>query len=83
MKYAYRTRGVCARSISFDMDDNHIVTNICFEGGCNGNTKGIASLAEGMKAEEIIDKCQGIQCGMKSTSCPDQLTEALKNALQA
>lgn len=50
MTYKYRTRGVCSRSITFDMDENHIITNISFEGGCNGNTKGIASLAEGMKA---------------------------------
>lgn len=82
MKYNYKTRGVCSRSITFDMDENHIVTNISFEGGCNGNTKGIASLAEGMKAEDIIDKCSGIRCGMKSTSCPDQLTLAIKEALK-
>lgn len=82
MTYTYKTRGVCSRSITFDMDDTHIVTNINFEGGCNGNTKGLASLADGMKAEDIIKRCQGIHCGMKSTSCPDQLTEALKIALQ-
>lgn len=82
MKYNYKTRGVCSRSITFDMDENHIVTNISFEGGCNGNTKGIASLADGMKAEDIIDKCSGIRCGMKSTSCPDQLTLAIKEALK-
>lgn len=81
MKYTYRTHGVCSRSISFDIDENHIVTNICFEGGCNGNTQGVASLAEGMKAEDIIDKCNGILCGMRSTSCPDQLTLALKEAI--
>lgn len=82
MTYTYRTRGVCSRNITFDMDENHIVTNISFEGGCNGNTKGVASLAEGMKAEDIINKCQGIRCGMRATSCPDQLTEAIKAALQ-
>lgn len=81
MKYTYRTHGVCSRSISFDIDENHIVTNIRFEGGCNGNTQGVASLAEGMKAEDIINKCNGILCGMRSTSCPDQLTLALKEAI--
>ncbi len=81
MKYTYRTHGVCSRSISFDIDENHIVTNIHFEGGCNGNTQGVASLAEGMKAEDIINKCNGILCGMRSTSCPDQLTLALKEAI--
>ena len=59
MTYTYRTRGVCSRSITFDMDANHIVTNISFEGGCNGNTKAIASLAGGMrKPKDIITKYQ-------------------------
>lgn len=80
MKYNYRTQGTCARSISFDLEDG-IVKNISFEGGCNGNLKGISALAEGKKAEDIIETLAGIRCGFKSTSCPDQLARALHEAL--
>ncbi len=80
MKYNYRTQGTCARSISFDLEDG-IVKNINFEGGCNGNLKGISALAEGKNAEEIIEMLSGIRCGFKSTSCPDQLAKALRDAL--
>ena len=79
MKYNYRTQGTCARSISFDLEDG-IVKNISFEGGCNGNLKGISALAEGKKAEDIIETLAGIRCGFKSTSCPDQLARALHEA---
>ncbi len=81
MKYTYRTSGTCARSIEFDLDENGVVTNLHFNGGCNGNTQGIAALVEGMKAEDIIRRCEGIKCGFKGTSCPDQLSIALKEAL--
>lgn len=81
MKYNYRTRGTCARSISFDLEDG-IVKNIYFEGGCNGNLKGISALAEGKNAEEIIETLSGIRCGFKNTSCPDQLATALSEALK-
>ncbi len=81
MKHTYKTKGTCARNIQFDLDDNHIVTNVKFEGGCMGNTQGVAALVEGMKAEDIIGKCADIKCGFKSTSCPDQLATALKEAL--
>lgn len=80
MKYNYRTQGTCARSISFDLEDG-IVKNINFEGGCNGNLKGISALAEGKNAKEIIEMLSGIRCGFKSTSCPDQLAKALRDAL--
>ena len=80
MKFNYRTQGTCARSISFDLEDG-IVKNISFEGGCNGNLKGIAALAEGKKADEIIESLKGIRCGFKSTSCPDQFAQALEEAL--
>lgn len=80
MKYSYRTKGTCARTITFDLD-NGVVSNIQFEGGCNGNLKGISALAEGKNAEEIIETLEGIRCGFKSTSCPDQLATALKEAL--
>lgn len=80
MKFNYRTQGTCSRNISFDLEDG-IVTNISFEGGCNGNLKGISALAEGKKAEEVIETLSGIRCGFKSTSCPDQLAKALSEAL--
>ena len=82
MKFDYRTQGTCARSISFDLEDG-IVKNISFNGGCNGNLKGISALAEGKSAEEVIATLSGIRCGFKSTSCPDQLARALKEALNS
>ena len=81
MKIERKNRGVCSRSIKFDIDNEHIVTNISFEGGCNGNLKGIAALCEGRTAEEIIERCKNIRCGFKTTSCPDQLAQALEEAL--
>lgn len=80
MTYSYKTRGTCASYITFDINDG-IVSNVKFSGGCNGNLKGIASLVDGMKAEDIIVKVKGTRCGFKSTSCPDQLATALENAL--
>ena len=80
MKFNYRTQGTCSRNISFDLEDG-VVTNIRFEGGCNGNLKGISALAEGKKAQEVIETLSGIRCGFKSTSCPDQLAKALSEAL--
>ncbi len=82
MKIERNNSGTCSRSISFDIDDNHIVTNISFMGGCNGNLKGISALCEGNKAEDIIERCKGIRCGFKTTSCPDQLAMALEEALE-
>lgn len=81
MRYNFRTQGVCSRTISFDVD-NGIVSNVAFEGGCNGNLKGIAALAEGKPAQEVIDVLTGIRCGFKATSCPDQFAKALKAALE-
>lgn len=80
MTYTYKTNGVCARQLSFDLEDG-IVKNIRFVGGCSGNTQGVASLAEGMKAEELIERLSGIRCGFKSTSCPDQLAKAIKSVM--
>lgn len=80
MKFNYNTQGTCSRSISFDLEDG-IVTNVSFQGGCNGNLKGIAALTEGKKAEEVIKTLSGIRCGFKGTSCPDQLAKALEKAL--
>ncbi len=80
MNYKYKTRGTCSREISFELE-NGIVKNVSFYGGCNGNLKGISALVEGKKAEEIIPLIKGIKCGFKPTSCPDQLANALQEAL--
>ncbi len=79
MTYEYKTKGTCSQRILFDVEDN-IVKNVQFIGGCNGNLKGIGTLVEGMQIDEIITRLEGIHCGMKSTSCPDQLAQALKQA---
>ena len=77
MEYSYKTRGTCSREIAFEIEDGK-VKNVQFFGGCNGNLKGIGALVEGMEVEEVIRRVEGIRCGMKSTSCPDQLAQALK-----
>ena len=77
MKISYKTKGVCSRSILIEVEDN-IVKSVKFEGGCNGNTKGIGALVEGMTVDEVIKRLEGIKCGFKNTSCPAQLAEALK-----
>lgn len=76
MQYEFKTSGVCAAKIVFEVEDE-IVHNVRFIGGCSGNTQGVAKLAEGMKTDEVISRLQGIRCGMKATSCPDQLAKAL------
>ena len=73
----FQTRGVCSSAIDFDVVDNK-VTNVRFQGGCSGNTQGVAALVEGMNIDEAIKRMKGIKCGFKPTSCPDQLSEALK-----
>ncbi len=80
MTYTYKTQGTCSRKITFTLEDG-IVKNVSFEGGCNGNLKGISALVEGRPAEEVIASVSGITCGFKSTSCPDQLAKALHEAL--
>ena len=77
MQYEYKTKGTCSQRIFFDVEDGK-VKNVQFVGGCNGNLKGIAALVEGMSVEEVISRVEGIRCGMKATSCPDQLAKALK-----
>ena len=79
MQYEYKTKGTCSRSILFDIEDGK-VKNVQFIGGCNGNLKGIGALVEGMDVQDVISRVEGIRCGMKSTSCPDQLAKALKEA---
>ena len=79
MQYEYKTKGTCSQRILFETEDG-IVKNVQFIGGCNGNLKGIAALVEGMPIDDVIARVEGITCGMKKTSCPDQLTQALKEA---
>ena len=79
MQYEYKTKGTCSQRILFDLEDGKI-KNVQFLGGCNGNLQGISRLVEGMDAAEVIERIQGIRCGMKPTSCPDQLATALKEA---
>lgn len=79
MKTVYETQGTCSRAIMIDYDEQTgIVNEVQFVGGCNGNTKGIGALVKGMKAEDVVARLEGVTCGMKPTSCPDQLAQALK-----
>ena len=79
MQYEYKTNGTCSQRILFEIEDGK-VKNVTFLGGCNGNLKGIGSLVEGMDVDEVISRLEGTTCGMKATSCPDQLATALKQA---
>lgn len=79
MTYTYKTQGTCSSSITFDLQDD-VVTNISFTGGCSGNLQGVSILADGLTVEQIVNKCDGIFCGKKLTSCPDQLAKALIEA---
>ena len=79
MQYEYKTKGTCSQRIFFEVEDGK-VKNVSFVGGCNGNLKGIGALVEGMDVDAVIARLEGIHCGMKSTSCPDQLAKALKAA---
>lgn len=77
MQYEYKTSGTCSQRIFFEIEDGKL-KNVQFLGGCNGNLKGIGSLVEGMDVDEVIARLEGTTCGMKNTSCPDQLAKALK-----
>lgn len=81
MQFQYKTSGTCSREIFFEIEDGKL-KNVEFYGGCNGNLKGIASLVQGMRVEDAIARMQGIRCGMRPTSCPDQLATALRQALE-
>ena len=76
----YKTRGVCSQAIQFELDGD-IIKSVNFIGGCSGNTQGVARLVEGMKGQDAIARLEGIKCGPRPTSCPDQLARALKAAL--
>ena len=78
MQLIYNAQGTCSRQIIVDINENNIIENVTFVGGCNGNTKGISQLVKGMTVDEVIEKLQGITCGFRPTSCPDQLATALK-----
>lgn len=77
----YTTHGTCSLRISFDVEDS-IVKSVSFLGGCSGNTQGVAKLVEGMEIHEVISRLEGIKCGARATSCPDQLANALKEYLE-
>jgi len=79
MEFEYKTKGTCSQRIFFEIDEGK-VHNVQFMGGCNGNLQGLGRLVEGMNVDEVISRIDGIRCGMKSTSCPDQLATALKQA---
>ena len=79
--YTYKTVGTCSKQISFDIDENNLVHNVSFVGGCNGNLKAISKLVEGMDANKVIAILEGNICGMKNTSCADQLAKALKEKI--
>lgn len=79
-KFTYYPEGVCSMMIEIELDGDTI-SDVTFTGGCNGNLSGISKLITGMKAEEVIEKLEGTRCGFKDTSCPDQLSKALRAAL--
>ncbi|MBQ1653811.1 MAG: TIGR03905 family TSCPD domain-containing protein [Bacteroidales bacterium] len=81
MKYQYRTQGTCSEMIEFEIVDGKL-HNVQFYGGCHGNLQGIGKLVEGMDANEVIAKLGGIRCGYKDTSCPDQLSKAIRFAMK-
>lgn len=80
MDYNYKTSGVCSQQINFTID-NGIIKNVEFIGGCNGNLKGIGALVEGQDAKSVAERIKGTTCGFKKTSCPDQLANAIEQAL--
>ena len=79
MQFEYKTKGTCSQRILFDIEDGKVM-NVQFIGGCNGNLKGLGALVEGMNIDDVIARVDGIRCGGKETSCPDQLATALKQA---
>lgn len=81
MKYIYQTQNTCSQEIQFDINGD-VITNVEFAGGCNGNLKAIPNLIDGWKVEEIAEKCGGIMCGRRPTSCTDQLALAVRKAYQ-
>ncbi|MBE6018904.1 MAG: TIGR03905 family TSCPD domain-containing protein [Clostridiales bacterium] len=81
-KFTFYPQGVCSMMIEIELDGD-IIKDVVFTGGCNGNLSGISKLITGMRAEDVIERLEGTRCGMNETSCPDQLSKALRQALQA
>jgi len=82
MKYSATPAGVCSRRMDFEIDENGVVTKVLIVGGCPGNSLGLAKLAEGRKAEDVVALLSGIRCGSKPTSCPDQLARAIAQQIR-
>ncbi len=82
-RFTYKTMGTCSQWIEVEIDDDDIVRDVAFVGGCNGNLQGITSLVRGMSVDQVLSRLDGIRCGLKSTSCPDQLCRALEEARRA
>ena len=80
MTHTYRPKGVCSQRMTIELEDG-VIRDVQILGGCNGNLQGISALVRGMKAEDAIERMRGIRCGMKNTSCPDQLAKALEEAM--
>lgn len=84
MKTIYETKGTCAKAIELDIDEaTGVINSVQFLGGCPGNTFGVAQLVKGQKVEDVINKLEGITCGVKPTSCPDQLAHALRQVINS
>ncbi len=81
MKFTYRPRGVCSQLMEIEIEDGRL-RSLSVTGGCDGNLKGISRLVEGMEVEEVIRRLEGVRCGRKATSCPDQLAKALRLSLE-
>lgn len=79
----YNTQGTCSRMIDLTLSDDNVVESVSFAGGCNGNLQGLSQLVKGMRADEVIARLKGLQCGSKGTSCPDQLCRALEQMLKS
>lgn len=79
--FTYTTKGTCSRLIDIELNDDNTIGHVAFAGGCHGNLQGICSLVKGQKAEDVIARLKGIECGSKGTSCPDQLATALEEAI--
>lgn len=83
MNHTYKTQGVCSKTIDLDIDENGNIRDVNFEGGCNGNAKGVSELVKGRNAKDVAHLLEGIQCAGRASSCPDQLSRALKEALES
>lgn len=81
MRFEFKNQGVCSTKTIIDLDENNVIEKVEVVGGCDGNRKGLAAMLTGQKAEDVISRLEGIKCGFKSTSCPDQVAKALRSAI--